>query len=268
MKKILFPVIILSIVAACNDAEDVQLKPVPSDLAIEKLSGNIYLIEETPFQTDSTGKIGEADTCCVSIWDYDNSGYVKIYTQRAYTGGMREENFYERYENGLWKSSKTLKKKLPGGTFETMIDKKGNYKTAIEYDGAGKAIHYYNDLTQNENGQVLTWKEFDKDSVFRTEGANTFDSLFLRTSFTLKDSIGNVKSTATFKYNEKGELVEETKAETSQDTSSPIVTVTKYTYETHDDHGNWTQRTTWNDKGKAIKIHQRIYNYNDPPTKQ
>ncbi|HEV8270603.1 MAG TPA: hypothetical protein VGQ04_04815 [Chitinophagaceae bacterium] len=31
---------------------------------------------------------------------------------------------------------------------------------------------------------------------------------------------------------------------------STITTVTKYTYESHDDMGNWTQRTTWNDKGK------------------
>ena len=267
MKKIMIPCIAILVFAGCNDAEDLKLKPVPSDLFIEKLSGNVYLIEETPFQADSTGKIGEADTCCVSIWDYDNNGYVKIFTQRAYGGGVKEENFYERYENGLWKSSKTLKKKLPGGTFETTIDKNGNYITAIEYDSVGNAVHYYNDLTQNENGQVLTWKEFDKDSVFRTEGANTFDTLLLRTSFTLKDSVGNIKSTTSFKYNAKGELIEETKAETAKDSTSPTVTVTKYTYETHDDHGNWTQRTTWNDQGKATKIHQRVYNYNDPPAK-
>jgi hypothetical protein len=36
---------------------------------------------------------------------------------------------------------------------------------------------------------------------------------------------------------------------------------TKYTFDTYEDAGNRTQRTTWDDKGKATKIVKRIYTY-------
>ena len=68
-------------------------------------------------------------------------------------------------------------------------------------------IYYYTELTQNESGQVLTWKQYDKDSVFRMEGEAKYDKN-LQTSFELKDSAGKVKSSSASKYNDKGEQTE------------------------------------------------------------
>jgi len=61
------------------------------------------------------------------------------------------------------------------------------------------------------------------------------------------------------KYNDKGEQIERSNTDVGKD--STTTTVIKYTYESHDDMGNWTQRTTWNDKGKATSIAKRTIAY-------
>jgi hypothetical protein len=71
--------------------------------------------------------------------------------------------------------------------------------------------------------------------------------------------VGKVKSSSTSKYNDKGEQIERSNTNVTKDSS--ITTVTKYTYDTHDEMGNWTQRTEWDDKGKATKIVKRTYTY-------
>jgi len=38
-----------------------------SDLVADNLNGDISAIEETPYKTDSSGKMGEMDSCCVSV---------------------------------------------------------------------------------------------------------------------------------------------------------------------------------------------------------
>ncbi len=129
---------------------------------------------------------------------------------------------------------------------------------AQTFDSAGKPDIYYTTLGQNEFGQVSAWKEYDKDSVFRQEGEAKFEKN-LQVMFTIKDSVGKTKQTYASKYNDKGETTENTNTTITKD--STTTKVTKFTYETHDDMGNWTQRTTWNDKGKATAIVKRTYAY-------
>ncbi len=61
------------------------------------------------------------------------------------------------------------------------------------------------------------------------------------------------------KYNDKNELIETSKDAVTKD--STTTKVTKYTYDSHDEMGNWTQRTTWDDKGKATAVTKRKYTY-------
>ncbi len=84
--------------------------------------------------------------------------------------------------------------------------------------------------------------------------------------FTTKDSVGKVKSSSAAKYNDKGEQIEFSNTKVTKDSS--ITKVTKYTYDTHDDKGNWTQRTEYDDKGKATKITKRVYTYRKEEAKK
>jgi hypothetical protein len=245
---------------ACNNEgnKSAESKVTFSDLVAENLKGDISSIEETPFQTDSTGKAGAMDSCCIAVTEYDENGNVVKYNTKDSKGTLKEEGEITRYENGMWKGQKNMKDGKTNNSIETSMDDKGNYTGALAYDSTGKLEFYYTGLSQNEQGQITGWKQYDKDSVFRAEGANTFDK-YKQLSYTMKDSVGKVKNSGATKYNDKGEQVENSNTNVTKD--STVTTVTKYTYETYDDMGNWTQRTTYNDKGKATKITKRVYTY-------
>jgi predicted small secreted protein len=259
MKKISIVVAGLFILAACNnETKDAGSKIKYVDRTIDGLKGEVTAVEETPYKTDSSGKPGTMDSCCIDWWQYDENGnFIKAVSKDS-KGTVKSETTAERYEDGLWKSQKTLKEGKPSGSFETKVDEKGNYTSVKEYDSTGKLKFSYTGITQNEFGQATGWKQYDKDSVFRQEGEAKFDKN-LQTGFTLKDSTGKVKSTSADKYNDKGEMTEESNTTITKD--STTTKVTKYIYESHDDTGNWTQRTTWDDKGKATKIIKRAYTY-------
>ncbi len=254
-------------VLACNDEKGTEAEKTVthSDLVAENLKGDISSVEETPYKTDSTGKIGDMDSCCVSVSEYDEDGNNTKSVSKDSKGTLSSESVLTRHPNGLFKSvNNTAKGKNTGG-FDTKIDDKGNYTWAGEIDSNGNGGMYYTNITQNADGEVTGWKQYDKDSVFRGEGEAKYDK-HLQLSFTFKDSVGVVKNSSSSKYNDKGEQLESSNTNVGKD--STTTTVTKYTYESHDEMGNWTQRTTWNDKGKATKISKRTFTYRKEEAKK
>lgn len=229
-----------------------------SDLVAEHMQGNISSIEETPYQTDSTGKMGDMDSCCIAVFEYDENGNNVKWTSKDSKGTVKEMTVTTRYDNGKWKGQTSSKDGKTVNSFQTTVDEQGKYNGGMEYDSAGNLVHYYTGLSENEQGQVLSWKQWDKDSVYRMEGQATYDK-YLQMSATMKDSVGKVKSSSASKFNDKGEQIEMSSTNVTKDSS--VTTVTRYTYDSHDASGNWTQRTTWNDKGKATKIIKRTYTY-------
>jgi len=245
---------------SCNSSEEkkAESKVKFSALVSQNLKGDISSVEETPYKSDSTGKIGEMDSCCISVTEYDENGNDTKSVSKDSKGNPSSESVITHHPNGSFKSvASTAKGKSTGG-FETKIDDNGKTIWAGEIDSNGKAGIYYTNITESEEGEVTGWKQFDKDSVFRQTGEATYDKhLFL--SSTTKDSVGKVKNSSTAKYNDKGEQTEYSYTGMTKDTVK--TTLTKYTYESHDDMGNWTQRTTWNDKGKATGIVKRAFMY-------
>jgi hypothetical protein len=259
MRKISILLSAIFILAACsNEKNESSTKMATSDLVVENLKGDISSYEETPYKTDSTGKAGEIDSCCISIPEYDENGNSIKNTSKEGKGDIKSVTVMTRHPSGLFKSASTTEKGKVINAFETTLDEKGKFNWAQALDSNGKLDVYYTEITQDENGNVTGWKQFDKDSVFRQSGEGKFDK-YLQTSFTMKDSTGKVKSSSSYKYNDKGEQVEVSNTNITKD--STTTTVTKYTYETHDEMGNWTQRTTWDDKGKATAVTKRTYTY-------
>lgn len=259
--KNFFIFIAVLFVFACNSGNDKKTgtKVKYSDLANDNLKGDIQTIEETPFKVDSEGKIGDIDSCCIDVTYFDKNGNAVKFTSKDSKGTLKNESVFTRHENGLWMGSKDTKDGgKPVGSMKVEIDDKGQYTLAEAFDSTGKLDVYYTNITQNEYGQVLSWKQYDKDSVFRMEGESKFDKS-LQTGFIMKDSVGKVKSSNSFKYNDKGEQAENLSTTVTKDSTK--TTVTKYTYDTHDDMGNWTQRTNWDEKGKAVRIIRRVYTF-------
>lgn len=267
MKRIVMISAALFFLAACNNADDksADKKVKYSDLANDNLKGDIETIEDTPYKADSTGKAGDMDSCCIEVTQFDENGNAVKFTTKDSKGTITKESVFTRHENGLWTGATDTKDGKPAGGMKVTVDDKGMYTLAQTIDSAGNPDVYYTNITQNEFGQVTGWKQYSKDSVFKGEGSSTYDkNLF--TGFTGKDSVGKVNSTGTVKYNEKGEQIESTNTDITKD--STTTKVTKYTYESHDENGNWTQRTEWDDKGKAKKITKRTYTYRKEDAKK
>lgn len=247
-------------IIACNNEKDKEAKSemIPSDLVQRSLKGNIAQIEETPYKVDSSGAVGTMDSCCISIEEYDENGNQIKFTSKTSDGKISNEGNMTRHPNGAWKGMTNTKDGKVSNSMETTMDDKGVYTSAVAKDSAGNLDVYYTDLSQTEFGAVTGWKQYDKDSVFRMTGAAKFDK-YNQIEFKSLDSVGVLKSSGTNKFNDKGEEIETSFTNVGKD--STTTTVTKYTYESHDEMGNWTQRTTWNDKGKATKIVKRTYTY-------
>lgn len=268
MKRIVILMAGLFLLGACNNAGDksAEKKVKYSDLANENLKGDIESTEDTPYQVDSSGKAGAMDSCCIDMTQYDENGNAVKFISKDSKGTVKNESVFTRHENGLWTGATDTKEGgKPSGSMKVAVDEKGQYTIAQAFDSAGKLDIYYVTTGQNEYGQITGWKQYDKDSVFRQEGESKYDkNLFM--GFTVKDSVGNVKSSATFKYNDKGEQIEVSNTTITKD--STTTKVTKYTYDAHDDKGNWTQRTQLDEKGKATKITKRVYNYRKEEAKK
>jgi hypothetical protein len=266
MKKLSFIAVIaalLFLISCNNETEKKNTKF--SELAENNIKGDVASIEETPYQVDSTGQIGSMDSCCIVATEYNEDGNAVKVTEKDSKGTVKVSSVLERHENGLFKSITDTKNGKTIKSFETQLDDKGNFVGGQAYDSAGKQEFYYTGLSQNEYGQVMTWKQYTMDSVFKEEGIGTFDKN-LQTGFTVKDSVGKVKFSNVNKYNDKGEQTESSATTVGKD--STTIKVMKYTYETHDEQGNWTQRTTWDDKGKAIRITKRALTYRNKEAKK
>ncbi|HLG41326.1 MAG TPA: hypothetical protein VI461_16725 [Chitinophagaceae bacterium] len=259
MKRIIIIMAGLFIFEACNNAKNkAAIKPVTyRDLTIENLKGDIQTIEETPYKVDSTGKMGDMDSCCISVSAYDTNGNKIKRVFKDYKETLKREIVYTRHENGFWKSITEIKDGKARLVFDSQLDKEGKWIGEGEYDSAGK-FKGYDIITANEYGQVLTWKGYDKDSILKGQGEIKYDRNLL-VERTDKDSAGKIKRTMSARYNDRSEQTEVIKTIVVKD--SPTTEVIKFTYGAHDDMGNWTQRTEWNDKGKVTKIIKRVYTY-------
>src|SRR5690606_23661607 len=85
---------------ACNHQEDKKTKKKVkySELVNERLNGDIQSVEETPYQVDSSGKIGNMDSCCIDLVEYDENGNAVRFTSKDSKGNVKNQSVYTRHE--------------------------------------------------------------------------------------------------------------------------------------------------------------------------
>lgn len=173
-------------VLACNNEKEKEVKVEVkfSDLVAEGLIGDISAIEEYPYTTDSTGKAGAMDSCCILINSYDENGNNLGWISKDRKGNLQQEEITTRSPNGMWKSQKFLRDGKTTYAIEAQMDEKNQYTVINEYNSSGKMENYYTGITQNEVGQILGWKQYNKDSVFKGVGETHYDK-YLKSGFTL-----------------------------------------------------------------------------------
>jgi hypothetical protein len=224
----------------------------------QNLKGMVKSIETANYTPDSTGAIGEMDSCCIGTELYDEKGYTTGYSDKTKAGAVSSEMMMTRHAGGQAQEITNKKDGKKTGSFKVDIDANGKYSKATEYDSVGKLTAYYTDIVENDFGKVTSVIKHNPDSSVKESFKSVYkDAIFLSNSVT--DSLGKTVSEYKVELNDKGDAIKGTYIQVGKD--STTTTVETFTYDSYDEQGNWTQRTTYNDKGKATKVVKRTITY-------
>lgn len=255
MKKIIFLPALIAILYSCNEKKKSFAQN--ADVLVDNLNGNVQQTLSTDYKVDSSGKIGEQDSCCVVVSKYDEKGYITEYNNNAKATPNKRSETFTHDDNGLMKEIKTnMDGKL--NSHISINSENGKYVSAQEFDSANQLANYYSDISQNDYAQLTGMKKFNADSTLMGTMTSTFNKQIF-TGSEMTDSLGKVTYTSTVKLDDKNNPIETVEKKISNDSTTN--TVTKYKYDSFDDQGNWTQRTELDENGKPKKITKREITY-------
>jgi hypothetical protein len=255
MKKFSFLVMVSVIVFSCGESKKETRKN--TDLLADNLSGKVEQTTDSTYKTDSTGKPGELDSCCVVSTKYDEKGYASVYTSIDKAGKDNEESAFTHDDKGLFTGQKTTKNRKPLSSI-TVQSENGKYSGAKSFDSTDKMDFYFTDITTNDYDRLTGFKQYKPDSTLKLSITNTYDKQFLKGSIT-NDSVGKETYSSNLKLDDKNNVIESATKEVTKD--STINKTTRYSYDSFDDKGNWTQRTEMDGTGKPVKIVKRTIIY-------
>ena len=256
MKKIFLLSMVIAIAFSCNPKKQGPAKN--ADTLVDNLKGKVEQVIETDYQTDSTGKTGDQDSCCVVESRYDEKGYIMEYSTDNKAGTEKNKEEFTHYDNGAMKSMKSTKNNAPGASVSIEADKDGKYTGATETDPSGKLEFYYTGFDQNDYGHLTALKKYHADSSLAGTMTNTYDKQILKSN-EYKDSLGKVTYSLAVKLDDKNNIIEKATKTVSKD--STIDKVVRYKYGNFDDQGNWTERTETDESGRPVKITKRTITY-------
>lgn len=256
MKKIIFLSAVLAVSFSCNQKGQEYAKN--ADVRADNLNGNVQQVISTDYKVDSSGKMGDQDSCCISTAKYDEKGYLSEYDNDDKSGENKEIASYSHYDNGAMKDVKDEKNGKAVSSVTILTDSAGKYTMAKEYDSANKLKFYYTDISQNEYGQLTGMKKYNADSSLSGSMVSNFNNSIF-TGNEAKDSVGKVVFSSTVKLDDKNNVIERDSKNVTKD--STVSKTTKYKYDSLDDQGNWTQRTEVDENGKPVKIIKREITY-------
>jgi hypothetical protein len=257
MKSFLLFLSSACLLSACNNSAKVESASMAknSDVVQQNLKGKVKEFEEVSFTIDSAG--ASKQDSLIGINQFDEKGYQPKYIAKDSTGKVRTDQTVTHDENGMFTEMVTLTNGKQ--TFRLTTEfKDGKYTGGKSYDSTGKQDSYYTDLATNEYGIVYAGKQHFMDGRIKATWNNKFDGV-IYVSGTSTDSTGKASYTGSVKVDDKGNPIEE--VSTTREKDSTKTEKMTYKYDSFDDAGNWTQRTTYNEKGKPSKIVKRTYTY-------
>lgn len=224
-----------------------------NDVIQENLKGNVKQIKTESYLIDSTGKTGAANSKTEE--DFDDKGYTNTFISQD---SVSSKNTFVHNANGLLTEMKATMNGKNKSALKLEFDKEGKYTRATSFDSTGKMDVYYENITLNKFGQVTGAKGYHPDSTLKMTFNNNFDSVYY-VGGSSHDSVGNVTYSSKITLNDKKDPARTDETTVTKGASKN--TVTTYTYDGWDKYGNWTQQTSFNDKGKPIKIVKRSIEY-------
>lgn len=255
MRSVIIAALAVSLLACNSDQRTIQVRN-NTDLIRQNLKGKVQTLDDRTVNLDSIGR-SKADST-VNTTSFNEEGYVTNYTSKDSSGKTIFEQTISRNADGTFSEVKDTKDGKLISRLVSEIDKNGKYSGGKTYDSTGKQDGYYTGLKTNEYGIVYAGKEHFMNGNIKA----TFDSKYEGAHLvgnTYTDSTGKTNYENTVKLNEKGDAIEE--HSTTREKDSTKTQHLTYKYDSYDDKGNWTQRTTYNDKGKPTVILRRTITY-------
>jgi len=257
---------LIFLATACNQKPSASTAPVAaSDIVSENLKGSVTQVESDSYKVDSTGKTGPLDE--KNIEKFDSSGYTLSYISMNGKDSIKSQSNFQHNAFGFMLSMQTTgAKDEKKSSMIIEFDSAGKYSLAKSFDSAGKIDVFYTDIMSNIFGQVISAKGHHADSTLKMTFNNDYDSVYYVGGVS-KDSVGKVTFSNKMTLNDKKDVVkmDETTVTTDPKTKKDSTknSSTTYTYDVWDNHGNWTQQTSINEKGKPVKIVKRIIIYKE-----
>jgi hypothetical protein len=258
MRNLLLLLFASTLLIACNNADNKTADAAKNtDLIQQNLKGKVQRLEESSSTIDSAGSSKPDSSSYIN--DFDEKGYQTSYVTNDINGKAKEEQAIEHYEGGQVKGFVT--KNAQGKQtvkWEIAIDSNGKYSGAKVYDSSNKLTSIWKELAENEYGQVIKGTEYKEDGTLKSSFVNNYDSTHYIGGQS-KDSSGKETFHSSITLNDKGDPSEESTTTVTKDTSK--TEKFSYKYDSYDDKGNWTQRTSYNEKGKPVKVIKRTISY-------
>ncbi len=258
MKSLFATLFIGTFLFSCDSATKEVAVAKNSDWTAQNLKGMVQSVESTSYTPDSTGKTDAMDSCCITTDEFDINGYAIGNSKKDSKGTVTETTSMMHYPEGQMKSIATTKNGKPFNGFEIQLDKDGKYSGGYETDSSGKKTFFYTGLKEDEYGAVTTGTRHKADSSID----GVFENEYVKgtqVAGRIRDSSGKEVYNSKSELNDKGDVVKTTEMNVGKDSTTN--TVTTFTYDSYDPQGNWTQKTTYNEKGKATKVVKRTITY-------
>lgn len=255
MKKLIFISLGISLFA-CNQSAEKKAAEVPKnvDVLAYNLKGKVQRMDETTTTFDSTGT-AKSDSI-VSVTVFDTTGYqTETYSTNA-AGKKVSEQILKRNADGSIAEFTSIKNGKQSSRMVTEM-KDGKYTGGKNYDSTDKEDFYYTDLVMTEYGQVTEGKQHFPDGRVKATFTSRYNGpLYIGGSST--DSTGKTDYTGTVTLDDKGNPIADNSTTLTKGVSKTEANTYKYQL---DEKGNWTMRTTINDKGKTTSITKRKITY-------
>jgi hypothetical protein len=253
----LFCFVAIAGIVGCNSADQKTTSaPKNSDLVYMNLRGKVNEIVESSTTIDSVGK-SKADSLS-NVYQFDEKGYQPKYLTKDSAGKVHTDQTISHDSAGHFTQVVTMVDGKLTYKLDVDMDKDGKYSGGKTYDSSGKQASYFGELVTNDYGIVTSGKEYFMNGKIKTTWSNKFDGANF-TGGTSTDSTGKESYSGTIKLNDKGDPIDE--VSTTREKDSTKTEKMTYKYDTADDQGNWTQRTTYNEKGKPTKVVKRTITY-------
>ena len=240
------------LLASCAGKQSIKYL---TDLEQANIRGRVTKLVTETYKVDSLGEVGKLELVTIEI--FNKLGFTSTDTTKDLIEKNEVVEFLIYNKNGSLSSSSTFEN---GKMQSKMLLKYDDSRCmAIEiYDSNNKLESYYGNIQQTDFGLLSSLSSYDTNDKLTMSYTNDYDSIY-QISATAKDSIGRLSSAIKIRLTDK--KYPENMLEVIYFKDSTIKKYLSYKYENWDTTGNWIRQTVFNDKGKLIKIVNRIFSY-------